>query len=217
MNGETREQLDWIAFRYLANELSDGERKRFEARLDDDQLAREAVAAAVELTDCLTIAIHEEVAVGEAPVHLPSESEARWIETASVPSRHFVTAVVCGMAGCIGLVIAMWGLPRPTLRPVDDAQFGAMANPVTAQLAVIWSESREPLDNRPFQAEALRELADEFSLEREGGDSHVIDVIDVIDEDDSGSWIEAAVVSMAGDSTSVIRRASESGDANDGA
>lgn len=48
--------LDWAAFRYVAQELSLEERVTFEDRLANDQAAREAVAAAIELNAALRIA-----------------------------------------------------------------------------------------------------------------------------------------------------------------
>src|SRR6478752_2511542 len=41
--------LDWLAFSYAASELQPTEAEQFEARLADDQTAREALARAVEL------------------------------------------------------------------------------------------------------------------------------------------------------------------------
>lgn len=44
------EDLDWLAFSYVANELSDSQRIQFESLLASDQRAREAVAQVMELT-----------------------------------------------------------------------------------------------------------------------------------------------------------------------
>lgn len=48
-------ELDWAAFRYLAGEDSESDRLAFEARLADDQEAREALAAAVELAGAVRL------------------------------------------------------------------------------------------------------------------------------------------------------------------
>jgi hypothetical protein len=50
------DDLDWSAFCYAAGELSPDEVAAFEARLADDQAAREALARAVELTDVVASA-----------------------------------------------------------------------------------------------------------------------------------------------------------------
>jgi anti-sigma-K factor RskA len=48
--------LDWLAFQYVAGELSAIECEAFELRLADDQAAREAVARAVDLSGALASA-----------------------------------------------------------------------------------------------------------------------------------------------------------------
>ena len=49
------EELDWLAFCFVSGELSGDERSSFECRLADDQLAREAVARAVELMQAVSL------------------------------------------------------------------------------------------------------------------------------------------------------------------
>jgi hypothetical protein len=53
---EGADQLDWLAFCYVAGELPPAEAEQFEARLADDQAAREALARAVELTQTVVAA-----------------------------------------------------------------------------------------------------------------------------------------------------------------
>jgi anti-sigma factor RsiW len=48
--------VDWLAFCYVANELPADEREAFEGRLADDQAIREAVARAVELVQAVSLA-----------------------------------------------------------------------------------------------------------------------------------------------------------------
>lgn len=73
MQPENQDDLQWLAFRYAVGEMSLSESEEFEARLTDDQSAREAVAEAVELN--------------EAAALLPREvfSEAGLSETRAVP------------------------------------------------------------------------------------------------------------------------------------
>ena len=47
------EDLDLLAFRYIAGELTPAESEAFEQRLADDQAAREAVARAVDLAQAV--------------------------------------------------------------------------------------------------------------------------------------------------------------------
>src|SRR5437762_2365346 len=53
---ECENELDWQAFCYLSGELNVVELQQFEARLADDQAAREALAAAVELAHAVAAA-----------------------------------------------------------------------------------------------------------------------------------------------------------------
>ncbi len=48
--------LDWLAFRYIAGELAPDEAVRFELQLADDQQARDAVAQAFELSESVLAA-----------------------------------------------------------------------------------------------------------------------------------------------------------------
>ncbi len=51
-----KQDLDWLAFCYAAGELENTQCEQFEARLADDQAAREALARAVELCQTVTAA-----------------------------------------------------------------------------------------------------------------------------------------------------------------
>lgn len=50
IHSDHNDELDWIAFRYVAGDMADGEAAAFEERLATTQPAREAVARAAELT-----------------------------------------------------------------------------------------------------------------------------------------------------------------------
>jgi anti-sigma factor RsiW len=88
------EDLEWTAFRYVANELSAAEAVAFEDRLADDQAAREAVARCVQLT-------HSVVALEEArspqPAGVPAgpgrndRRQRRWAVAAAL----IAAAAVC--------------------------------------------------------------------------------------------------------------------------
>ena len=51
------DELAWQAFRYIAGEMNAAEQERFDAQLAADQAAREAVAAAVEISRATAIAL----------------------------------------------------------------------------------------------------------------------------------------------------------------
>jgi hypothetical protein len=53
------DQLDWLAFRYIAGELTADDEELFEQRLAEDQTARDAVDQAVELQEAIRLASSE--------------------------------------------------------------------------------------------------------------------------------------------------------------
>ena len=94
-------ELFWQAFCYVAGELSADAAEQFEARLEVDQRAREAVAQAVELAAAARSA--EGLVVPDRPAALPIDSEPlsamrRW----GAPAGGWALAVAAGIA----LVIA---------------------------------------------------------------------------------------------------------------
>src|SRR5437016_14511109 len=56
MTPDHNNDLDWLAFCCAAGELDADQTEQFEARLADDQAAREALARAVELTQIVAAA-----------------------------------------------------------------------------------------------------------------------------------------------------------------
>ena len=138
------DDLQWLAFQYIADELSDEERNAFEARLANDQEVREAVARAVELSTAIRLS---------APVARLRESRkpgwAAWLAGGVVSACLALTA----------LFTAKYFFPaaEPDLH-VDNAE-------VDIQLAHAWSEVRElPFDELFPDESAARELADVDSL-----------------------------------------------------
>lgn len=57
---------EWLAFRYIAGELSGDELVAFEAELETSQVAREAVARAVDLSQAIAIAESHQVELVES-------------------------------------------------------------------------------------------------------------------------------------------------------
>jgi len=57
---------EWLAFRYIAGELTGEELVLFEAELETSQIAREAVARAVDLSQAIAIAESHQVELVEA-------------------------------------------------------------------------------------------------------------------------------------------------------
>jgi len=98
------DDIDWLAFRYVANEMSNDEYEQFEERLFDDQTAREAVATAVELTQ--TIASIETVEQSVQVAARESNGKRRWQRA---------TWIAAAIAGCLAIALG-WQLVGQILK-----------------------------------------------------------------------------------------------------
>ena len=141
MNKHQDKETDWLAFQYVADELSGAERVDFESRLEWDEAAQRSLGSMVELT--LAIAAAEPSAVGSgaepvAAVNQPGQPPRR--NTGRRTNRKVVWLAGCLAASAIVLIAALvatqsrW-LPSQVATmqvPDDDWQ----------RLAVIWSETR---------------------------------------------------------------------------
>jgi hypothetical protein len=173
---DEQRELDWLAFRYIAGELSPQERDAFEQRLAEDQTAREAVASAMDVVQC-TVA---------AEIELAHVAPAQSLE-ASFWSRGFWVAL--STASCLALFVAIHGMPGPERLFRPDRTSGS-ASAALSELAIIWSESREDWDEpllspEPSQEEPLDGFSD---LDVEGSG--------IADEGLSSDWIQHAVFTI---------------------
>ena len=81
---EHENDLGWTAFRYIAGELSSDEAEAFEVRLADDQAAREAVAASVQVTQAVA-SISNDIAAADETAD-QQRGRNRWAAVAIVAS-----------------------------------------------------------------------------------------------------------------------------------
>lgn len=169
---DDQRDLDWLAFRYLAGELGPQEYDAFERRLADDQIAREAVASAMDLAQC-TVAAQVEL-THVAPVN--SREGSFW-------SRGFWVAL--STASCLALFVAIHGVPGPE-RLFRPDRAAASATAALSELAIIWSESREDWDEPLLSPET----SDEESL---GFSDLDVDGSGIAGEGLSDDWIQHAV------------------------
>ena len=135
MNETQRDDLEWLAFRYVAAELSPGESREFERRLEQDQEAREAVGRLVEVT-CVVRALDWDA----APLVTTLQRRGSWYHRRGVP-------LAAGLA--LGLAFAVsvfW--PRPGDQAGRQNDRPASAVP-PAELALVWSHARAVLTEQP--------------------------------------------------------------------
>ncbi len=139
MNPE-HEDLDlaWLAFQYVAGELTSLEHEAFEQRLDHDQSAREAVAQAVALVEAL----------GTRPA------------TVRFPMRRVAAMLAVAVAACLLVGVGSWF--NSTGEPRSDAPGASTL--ASASVAQTWSNLRQ--DAEADRHELLAWL-DEFSADME--------------------------------------------------
>jgi hypothetical protein len=159
------ESLDFLAFRYVVGELTAAETTAFEELLEADQAAREAVAAAVEITAAIQAAGMQPVVAGASDsaggaasacphgsVSLLGTASLR--DTANlrdtVPLRRWRVIglwLVGGSLACLGMVALVdhWAAQRLRDAGGDLASGSsgdAASDSVPGQLARLWSETR---------------------------------------------------------------------------
>jgi hypothetical protein len=125
---EPESDLHWTAFLYLGGDLPPDEATRFEARLADDQGARDALAGAVELAEALAI-------VG--PEFRPRRR--------AFGRRALVGALATAAAACVALAISPWS--RPVVEDRPDA----------SAVAIAWSSLRSGLDAEPAPVASIED------------------------------------------------------------
>jgi anti-sigma-K factor RskA len=153
------EDLEWLAFQYIAGELAPGAAELFEERLAGDQAAREAVAAAVQIAQ--TIALESDLF--EAT---PSTGELAEVVRQPVrisvsrfrSSRYRSSWRRAGVAAA-GLLLALtaWTGWKSHIAParLDVARNANSAE--SSRLAAIWADAQfDPERSSDWQCDPLR-------------------------------------------------------------
>ena len=108
---------EWLAFRYIAGELTGDEAAAFEVELETSQVAREAVARAVDLSQAIAIAESQGVELVESAANIARSKAWKYIGWIGAG------AAAASLAGAV-----WWNLPG--------------SNPGKAELAEIWTKTR---------------------------------------------------------------------------
>lgn len=182
MNGKQREDLDWLAFRYVAAELSPGESREFERRLEQDQQAREAVGRVVEVT-CAVRSLDGDA----APLVAPVRRLRPWHHRRGV-------RLAAGLALGLAIALLIWGPPRDEQAGQRNGSLAGVPQP--AELALVWSHARTEL-NSPEDEDATgwHWLA---PANRETDASMFVDRQAAVEQAavDTPEWMVSAVVAM---------------------
>jgi hypothetical protein len=135
MQAPEYDDLHWLAFRYVSDEMSPDESGAFEQRLEVDQAAREAVAGAVEMGQAVVACRTDAVPILRV--------RRRWVHWAA------------GMAACLAVaIVGSHGARLWRTAPAGDGSFvpSKLAPDAGQGLAIAWLMSDahvEPADVRP--------------------------------------------------------------------
>jgi hypothetical protein len=169
MDSNPHEELDWLAFQYVANEMSATERSAFEERLDLDQAAREAVAQAMELSLAVEVAYREDAVVVAARDRLLGQGSRGWWSV--------------GVAACV--LFALVALSQLTRNAGERL---AISPTPGDQLAIAWSETRVALPTSANLSAADENLLEDDLLALRGEDDDLLAL---------PTWLVAAVSDAA--------------------
>ncbi len=180
MNEKT-DDVNWTAFRYVANELAPAEASEFESRLGEDQAAREAVAQAVQHTSQIHASFEQQAVVGLA------SQERVWNQSAS---RAFVLA-----GSCLTLLLAVMAIrfatqpsPDVAVRSTDGLITGQGGADLSTELALAWAEAFDG----DFEIESVSSNRNMDSLEGDISRASITDDDALV----APSWMLAALETM---------------------
>jgi hypothetical protein len=187
---ECHNELDWAAFCYLSGEMTPAETEQFEARLADEQPAREALARAVELTQVVAAAESTE------PVLVaPAAKQASWMTRLSWMAVGGLASAVLAMLWSGGHFNASSTVQNGQIRQNDQISHQS------GELAAFWAETREqlrtaseigPLHPRTIASAEAEEDSAVAALASESAESEFLMA-------DAPSWMTAAVEGLAGE------------------
>jgi len=136
MQNPTENDLDWLAFRYISGEMAASEAAQFESLLADDQVARDAVVRAVELTQTI-------VAVQTASMSPSPAMPQSWTQN--------ITWISTSVAALLLVTLALnFSRPSPSTTSDDD------------NVASIWARSSDAVNEPTLNGTVLNgTVADE--------------------------------------------------------
>lgn len=179
------QELEWLAFRYVSDELSESEREQFEKRLETDLSAQTALVDVMQQTQLLYAALGSYQSSDQKSV-LPAKRST----TTRRPLLRRQSALVATAAAVL-LLIAGWsiysgnqnGSGTTASTPTSNAQN-------STELAFAWADSLAERDLVLMDSE-LDELVDEFEM------------VDFTADGSSEDWMFIALVEME-DSAEVL-------------
>lgn len=129
-HSQQNDELDWLAFRYIADELGELARARFEARLQDDAVAQQAVVDAVKQAQLIYEALDETPVALRRPLSFGNRTKV--VTSQYSPKR---TGILFTSAAALAMLVAGWGWHA------RRATESAVAGGESERLASAWVES----------------------------------------------------------------------------
>jgi len=154
--------VDWTAFQYLAGELNDEAAHGFEACLESDQGAREALARAVQLSQAVAVVEATRQPSIHAVVPASDQTNPIWM----APTAWLAIAALACVA-----VLAFVSIPKhvPRGRSIDLAANANTAVLDSGELASRWASTAEILVATEFVgADELDEFEDDLPQSLDG-------------------------------------------------
>ena len=160
------DRLQWLAFCYLADELTTSERADFESRLATDLEAQEALASVVELGSGIYNNYHLESASADEPTLLDRAGTRNSpADRSSTLSRMLLIAAAVLVMAIVGYVLSQSNNPSTAHNNLDE-----QSSPSTSQLSILaddWSDSLDDDQIEIADSSDLSELSDWDSEEFE--------------------------------------------------
>ena len=163
---EFTNDLDWMAFCYVADELSGDQLAQFESRLENDQAAREAVAEAVKISTAVF-----ECDAASTPI------PTREVSASTSTSRASQWVLVIAAALLVGVGLAAW-IANSNSGPTE-----IVAELNDEDLAIAWADTIQEVDIN----DSADEFLDEFQLASSESGS---------DEGDEAEWMYVAFTEL---------------------
>ena len=169
------QELDWLAFRYVSDEMPDAQREEFEKRLETDTEAQLALVDVVRSTQLIFAALDSQ----EAEVGLPDRAigPRGGAKANSKPALQRYGSLLAAAAAIL-LMVAGWA--------IYSQNGSGVASNASSDLAVVWADTLTARELVMMEAE-LDELADETEFE---------DFVSYGSLEESDGWMYMALVEM---------------------
>ena len=179
-SGHSTSELDWHAFRYVSDEMSDSERGEFEKRLETDPEAQAALVDVVQSTQLIYAALDSQ---HDSQTDLQDSQKVNVASRASSKPGLQRLRAVLSAAAAILLMVAGWSIYSGNQNSPEAAFNNTQSS---ADLAVAWADTLSARDLVTVEAE-LDELAEEVEFE---------DFVSYGSLEESRGWVYAALVEM---------------------